>query len=251
MRTILLTCLLVLSGCGHFNRPAPLPPELVRKVRAVGGDCRRDQNGTIVIDLRAGREGKPWDTERSQELFRYLQSVKSPFALSAMLGLTPEEWQSLGNCHELIGLDLAMNELRDGSLQYLVQCKKLRSIFLDFTRASATELNALAELPSLKKIYISYTGADDNTVSRLAHLPELEELDLGDTQVTDQSMSALARSPKLKSLSIRNLPITDQGLLELSRIKHFESLDVSGTKVTLEGIRKFLESTTVHELTGR
>jgi hypothetical protein len=220
----------------------------VQKVEASGGDVVTTAKGIAWIRFGLDRGGSPWNTERFQDLLRYLKSTNIPFFLESEIGMDLVEWQLLGHCRELVGLNLSMVTLTNGRLKYLADHEKLRVILLGSSRATSEELTTLAKMPALERIDISNTAANDETASQLSRLPVLKDLDLGYTQVTDESMSALARMPKLKSLGLNDLPITDEGLVELSRIQHFDALVLTGTKVTLDGIKDLLNATSVEEI---
>jgi hypothetical protein len=121
----------------------------------------------------------------------------------------------LNNLHELLWLDVSLNDVDGRFLSKLNNLKKLEVLILDET--------------SFKQDNLKY----------LSNFPALRRLDAGNCFISDSGLALLIAScPHLFSLELNGNPkITDSGVAKLANLKGLKQVSLAGTSASIKGLK--------------
>ncbi|MCG8650396.1 MAG: protein kinase [Pirellulales bacterium] len=122
--------------------------------------------------------------------------------------LTPREWETIGQMHELTWLELSCPTMVD------------------------SELKALQPLTNLQALGLPGNQIHGSCFRYFSRMKHLYSLNLADSQIHDRFLSDLEYFPQLEILSLSGTPITGEGLASLARIPQLRNLDVSFTSLS-------------------
>jgi hypothetical protein len=221
--------------------------ELVRPLEAKGAKIKKGPSG-IVTELHVG----------------------------GLKGITMEDYRSIGQCRNLLVLNLSAEDLRfnDEAAAQLGGLERLERFFSNGAQLSDDGFKSLAAWKNLKQIGFDHwfrTRKDQPIGAGLAHLaalPNLESVRLGGCMVGIEAMEALATIKTLKKLDVfhtfyvndealvplQKLPalrifiagpqyqprLTDAALRHLSGVKSLEEISLTETWLTYDGGFKHL-----------
>jgi hypothetical protein len=101
---------------------------------------------------------------------------------------------AIGQCHQLIWLDLSGNILNASRIKQLSNCRKLRQLILTRCRIEAGALRALAQFS------------------------ELEEIDLTGSSIQDQQLLELQGQTNLQRIFLKSTGVTPAGVVRLKQL---------------------------------
>ncbi|HVE42811.1 MAG TPA: hypothetical protein VNM14_23220 [Planctomycetota bacterium] len=221
--------------------------ELVRPLEAKGAKVKKAPNGSVT-----------------------------EISVGGIKGITLEDYKTVGQCKNLLVLNLSAEELRfnDEAAAQLTGLERLERFFSNGAQLSDDGFKSLASWKSLKQIGFDHwfrTKKDQPIGAGLAHLaalPNLETVRLGGCMIGIEAMEALATIKTLKKLDVfhtfyvnddallplQKLPalrifiagsqfqprISDAALKNLSGVKSLEEISLTETWLTYEGGFKHL-----------
>lgn len=150
------------------------------------------------------------------------------------LNVSPAQVALLSQIKSLEELDLVTHELRDGQLRPLCELPHLRSLTLfgggrlpsdGLTGASVEELVKCKELRTL---YLYGPVMSRTSLERLTALSELEELGFDSEDARDEGFPCLAKLRKLRTLSLSDESLKDDGLKFLATVPALTDLSLMG-----------------------
>ena len=121
-------------------------------------------------------------------------------------------YEAIGECKNLIWLDLSNNGISLEQFKKLRECKKIDQLILTECRFSSSSLLGLQ------------------------YFPNLGEVDLSGSSVQDAHLTSFRRLSSLKTLRLTATAVTDAGLMQLASVPMLQEVDVSGTRVTDAGV---------------
>jgi len=197
-------------------------------------------------------------------------------SMGGLKGITIEDYKVIGQCRNLIALNLSAEDLRfnDEAAAQLTGLDRLERFFSNGAQLTDEGFKSLAAWKSLKQLGFDHwfrTVKDKPIGAGLAHLsalPNLESLRLGGCMVGLEAMEAIATLKTLKKLDVfhtfyvnddallplQKLPdlrifiagpqfqprLTDAALRHLSGVKSLEEISLTETWLTYEGGFKHL-----------
>src|SRR5579862_9022258 len=198
--------------------------------------------------------------------------------VGGLKGITIEDYRAIGQCRNLVTLNLSAEDLRfnDDAAAQLTGLDRLEKFFSNGAQLTDDGFKSLAGWKSLKQIGFDhwFRAAKDQPIgaglAHLAALPSLESVRLGGCMIGIEATEALATIRTLKKLDVfhtfyvndaalvplRKLPdlrifiagpqyqprITDLALRILSEIPSLEEISLTETWLTYEGGFKHLAS---------
>jgi hypothetical protein len=147
--------------------------------------------------------------------------------VGALKGITMEDYQSIGQCRNLVALNLSAEDLRfnDEAAAQLSGLDRLEKFFSNGAQLSDDGFKALAAWKNLKQLGFDHwfrTKKDQPIGAGLAHLaalPHLENIRLGGCMIGIEAMEALSTIKTLKKLDVfHTFYVNDEALLPLQRL---------------------------------
>jgi hypothetical protein len=101
-----------------------------------------------------------------------------------LTGLKDFDYSTLQNSRDTVVLQMANDDVDDGTLEYLKGMDRLRALDLNDTRVTDAGLRTLAELPALQELRLARTKITDEGFKKyLGSKQSLRKLDLTGTEV--------------------------------------------------------------------
>jgi len=202
--------------------------------------------------------------------------VVTEISLGGLKGITIEDYHLIGQCRNLVVLNLSAEDLRfnDEAAAQLTGLDQLERFFSNGAQLTDEGFKSLAAWKSLKQIGFDhwFRTAKDKPIgaglAQLAALPHLESVRLGGCMIGIEAMEALATIKTLQKLDvfhtfyvndealvpIQKLPdlrvfiagpqyqprLTDAALRILSDVKSLEEISLTETWLTYDGGLKHL-----------
>ena len=197
-------------------------------------------------------------------------------SMGGLKGITIEDYKLIGQCRNLVALNLSAEDLRfnDEAAAQLTGLDRLEKFFSNGAQLTDDGFKPLAAWKSLKQLGFDHwfrTVKDKPIGAGLAHLaalPNLESIRLGGCMIGAEAMEALATIKTLKKLDVfhtfyvnddallplQKLPdlrifiagpqfqprLTDAALRILSGVKSLEEINLTETWLTYDGGFKHL-----------
>lgn len=197
--------------------------------------------------------------------------IVTEISLGGLKGITIEDYKVIGQCRNLVALNLSAEDLRfnDEAAAQLTGLDRLERFFSNGAQLTDEGFKSLASWKSLKQLGFDhwFRTVKDKPIgaglAQLAALPNLESLRLGGCMVGLEAMEAIATLKSLKKLDVfhtfyvnddallplQKLPdlrifiagpqfqprLTDAALRHLSGIKSLEEISLTETWLTYEG----------------
>jgi len=130
-----------------------------------------------------------------KRLARYLSKPLERTELSLVgAKLTTEAFQKLGECHNLLWLDLSQNQISPSDLDLLGNCQQIQQMFLTGCPLEIGALEALQQFRNLAELDLSGSSVSDEQLQELVGMKSLKTLKLTTTRVTDAGIAKLKRN---------------------------------------------------------
>lgn len=147
----------------------------------------------------------------------------------------------LSHCQKVKELELEGTSVSDRGFAQIADLTQLRQLVLSPGASTSwitdRALAALAACPRLEILILEQTQFTGDGLAELVGLQHLKRIDLGFGRVGDAACEALSKMPALEHLHLHHTRITDAGLEWLAKCPHLTMLDVSGTTITDAGLR--------------
>ncbi len=118
----------------------------------------------------------------------------------------------LGNCHNLLWIDLSRNTITARRIGKLSRCRQIQQLFLTECGLDTGSLSALRQFSKLDELDLTGSSVSDDQLKELAGLKNLKTLRLGVTRVTDEGLKYLEDLPNLTTLDLSRCEVTDAGI---------------------------------------
>jgi len=197
-------------------------------------------------------------------------------SMGGLKGITLEDYRLIGQCRNLVSLNLSAEDLRfnDEAAAQLTGLDRLERFFSNGAQLTDDGFKSLASWKSLKQLGFDhwFRTVKDKPIgaglAQLAQLPNLESVRLGGCMVGLEAMEALATIKTLKKLDVfhtfyvndealvplQKLPdlrvfiagpqyqprLSDAALRILGGVKSLEEINLTETWLTYEGGLKYL-----------
>jgi hypothetical protein len=234
------------------NTP-PKSERATRALAAIGGRCRKNDDGNIISVTLYGVTDNTFVT--------CLQPIRRDLESLTFSGVTLEQKETLERMGpfprliELSFLDCSFNvtftvdsfpvvqslviansTILDASLAELLS-SRLRFLKISRSNISAESLEAIARIKSLRELLLSRNvGLTDRGVASLARLPELRKLYLHRSNITGSGFAEFPSDSKLEVLYVYRTGFDSIGCKYVSRFKELRFLAAGSTNVSDTGI---------------
>ncbi len=156
--------------------------------------------------------------------------------------LTSSAAEHLATLHNLKHLWIQGVPITDDGLQFLNECRELRTLRLAGANISDAGITNIAHLHGLKRLDLTDCKITDSAFAAMGRLAKLEKLELDGTDVTGEGLSGLAQLQDLRFLGLATASLTFDGLCQVARLDQ-----VRGTRL-LENMFSREQLATVQEL---
>lgn len=138
------------------------------------------------------------------------------------------------NARHAVEVSLSGNALvADPDLEWLTECRHVRSLYLDDTAIGNEGLQSVGLLHRLEVLFLTdCKNVTDKGIERLSSLQALRELDLSGTMITDDALVHVAAFPNIESLYLKRTRIGDKGVQSLRNLASLKELSLIRTSVT-------------------
>lgn len=126
-------------------------------------------------------------------------------------------FEALGQCHNLIWIDLSNNTITADGIAKLAGCQDVHQLFLTECQLARGALAQLAIFENLEELDLSGSSIVDPQLRELAGLKGLESLRLKATRISDKGLAVLAGMPNLKSLDLTRSRVSNAGFAKLKQ----------------------------------
>jgi len=153
--------------------------------------------------------------------------VVTEISMGGLKGITIEDYKLIGQCRNLLALNLSAEDLRfnDEAAAQLTGLDRLERFFSNGAQLTDEGFKSLAAWKSLKQLGFDHwfrTVKDKPIGAGLAHLsalPNLESVRLGGCMIGIEAMEALATLKTLKKLDVfHTFYVNDEALLPLQKL---------------------------------
>lgn len=171
--------------------------------------------------------------------------------------LSDQSLKLLTDCPDIEFLRLDSTNVTDSGMEFVLEAKTLRRIWINESRISGEGLAALAKLPRLSELKLDgrqcaelcrlngmpkirsliLTNTQDYHLEEIGRLESLRTLVLTDTNITDASVPFIERLSGLEILNLDGTSISDQSIPNLAQLENLEWLSIAQTKVSSKGIQ--------------
>ena len=126
--------------------------------------------------------------------------------------LSLDAFESIGQCTNLIWLDLSESTITKNAIRELKGCDELQQLFLNRCPIEKGAIGSLASLDKLETLDLSASSVDDGELKQLTQIKNLSHLLLAYTRVTSSGLADLDRLPNLKQLDVTGSQISASAL---------------------------------------